>query len=79
VDAVVAVTGHLTADPTDRVAERQGVAQVSNMRSSSTPRQRIHATTPIAPPIAPPYHTSPDPENTLPSRSCLTEAYFSIR
>jgi hypothetical protein len=33
------------------------------MRSSSTSRQRIQPTTPIAPPIAPPYHTSPEPEN----------------
>ena len=35
---------------------------MSNIRSSSTPRQRIHAITPIAPPIAPPYQTRPEPE-----------------
>jgi hypothetical protein len=44
---------------------------MSNILSSSTPRQRIHAITPIAPPIAPPYHTSPEPEKTLPSRIVL--------
>ncbi len=35
---------------------------MSSIRSSSTLRQRIQPITPIAPPIAPPYQTSPEPE-----------------
>ena len=34
----------------------------------------IHASTAIAPPIAPPYHTSPEPEKMLLSRWCLTSS-----
>jgi hypothetical protein len=33
---------------------------MSNILSSSAPRQRIHSVTPIAPPIAPPYQTRLD-------------------
>ncbi len=35
-------------------------------------RQRIQATTAIAPPIAPPYQTKPEPEKMCPSKSFLT-------
>ena len=38
---------------------------MSSITSSSASRQRIHASTPIAPPIAPPYQTSPEPEKML--------------
>ena len=34
---------------------------MSTVTRLSEPRQCIHAITPIAPPIAPPYHTRPDP------------------
>ena len=50
---------------------------MSNVRPSSQPRCHAHASTATAPPIAPPKNTSPEPENSEPSRSSLASDQFS--
>jgi hypothetical protein len=52
---------------------------MSSIRSSSACRQRIQPTTAIAPPIAPPYQTRPDPEKTLPITEPWSFEAFWIR
>ncbi len=52
---------------------------MSSSWSESIFRQRAQRITPIAPPITPPYQTSPEPEKTLPRRSSETSLQFWIR
>ena len=65
-DPVVAVAGDLAADPPDRIAERErGRAHVEHPQLQHLGASASTASTPIAPPIAPPYQTRPEPEKTL--------------
>jgi len=70
--AVVTVAGELASAAPDRVAKGEGWRHQVEQDEAKEIAVAGQSTTASAPPITPPYQTSPEPEKMLPIRSCLT-------